>query len=175
EGVWVLVAALYRHCLPPENELRPPGCRPDDVIVLFTRPHIDPRARIGHAYVVANDLPRLLQASRFPDGDVIHDGVGINHADALHRAGLIAVIGLIALVFTVGYTDGVNDERAAIPKPDGVPIPQRLRRIVRDVAASIGVDTTRFTLLFVDPPCLLGRDDELPQERFCEETRISGG
>src|SRR5215469_5602041 len=57
EGVWVLVAAFDRHRLALENELRAPGCRPHDIIVLFTRPHIDPRARVGHTCVVANDVP----------------------------------------------------------------------------------------------------------------------
>src|SRR5436305_5605214 len=73
----------------------------------------------------------------------------------------------------MSHPNGVNHERLAIPEPDGVAVPQRLRRVVRDMTAAIGVDPTGLTLLLVDPPGLARCDNELPQKRLCEPSGIA--
>ena len=120
-----------------------------------------------------HDVPRRAQALGVPHGDFILDGVWARHADALDRAGLVAVVGLAALILAVGHANGVHDERLPIPEPDGVAGPQRLCRFFGDVSAAVGIDAARLTLLLVDPPGLAWRDDELFEEWLGQPARVS--
>ncbi len=68
-------------------------------------------------------MPGLGQALRVPDGDIILDGVGVDHADSLQRAGLAAVVRLAALVLAVGDPGRVDHQGLPVPEADGVASP----------------------------------------------------
>ncbi len=131
--------------------------------------------RRGDAAVVIDDVPRLLEPFRIPDGDVVLDEVRADHAHALDRARRLAVVRVLALILAVRDTDRVYDERIPVPEADRVAGPERLGLVLRHVAAAIGIDAPRLALLLVDQPRLLRRHDELAQERLREPARVPGG
>src|SRR6185503_674752 len=114
-----------------------------------------PGARSVDSLVVHHDVPRRAQPLRVPYGHVILDRVVVDLMDALHGAGLIAVIRLRALILTMRHPNGVSDQGLAVPEADRVSVPQGLGLGVVDVTAAVGVDPTRFALLLVEPPGLV--------------------
>src|SRR6185312_7673354 len=97
----------------------------------------------------------------------------VHHSQSLQGARLITVVRLQTLILAVSQPNGVDHERLTIPEPNGIAVPQRVRGVVGDMTAVIGVDATCFALLLVDPPCLARRDNELAQERLREPTWIA--
>src|SRR6185437_12153969 len=90
----------------------------------------------------------------------------VYHPQTLYRARLGAVVRLQALILTVHHMNGVNYESLTIPEAYGIAVPQRLRRVVRDMTAPISVDAASFALLLIDPPGLARCDNELTQKRL---------
>src|SRR5215470_10650204 len=158
-----------------EDELRAAVLRLDDVVVLFARPHVDPKVRGFLAHVPIDHVPRLHQRQRIVNGDVIFDDVSAHFSDPLHRADLVAVVGLAAVVLAFFVADRVDDKRVAVPEADRVSRPRRVGLVLRHMTASVGVNAADFALLLVNPPNLFRSHYEFAKKWLGDPARKAGG
>src|SRR3569833_2899870 len=113
-GPFKYLAGVLVALVAGQEELRRAVRGLHDVVVLLARPHVDPRMGRLNADVVVDHAPGRLQAPGIPDGDLVVDGVGVDLADALDGRGLVAVVGLAALVLTGLHADRVDNQDVTV-------------------------------------------------------------
>ena len=118
-------------------------------------------------------VPRLRERRRVVDPDVRDERLVVDLLPDLDGLDLLRVLGLRALVLAAAQRVRVDDELAAVPEADRVAVPERIAVGLGDVVAAVRVDAANVVDHLVDQIRLIGRHDEIAQERLRHPARMT--